>query len=831
MKGACGCCLNLKSNKVVVTTPGAKIIGDGVLTMKKKCPVHQGNCPQGKREVIPIPRSRSYNANLNKQNCATTTTHRHQSCSPGRNVCLLPKSPRNLQKVNSCVPLEKMCADMNMSGLMGTPAPSPPPPPPAVSATQVAMNLQQASNKKLLDDVRRNGQAKRQWSSSDEIEQMIKSQRPTDAAGCGPVPKPTQPPPTSAQANSSSPPAAAQRPVQPQAKATESVTAKCGEAPRSAPPPTVSHNSPAKRTDIPKKTLVSSFIPKDQPRVPAGECKKVDDTSFKPPTETSALEKGFNSVVAELKSITHNIFGKADDEVAVLACSNEGPGVSDSVKQKIQRFQSIVNDTSRAAPRATNQIRPTPAPTQPAPSAPATNQESQVSRPTQGPNRPDNSRPNDESGEESEKPRQGIIRRVIDTIAQGGGIQGLSTLHREDDDTTKAMKELQKKAVEHEQSELLNYSRNDDDDDQGSRNAPTHLTPRRSDAIALPNVPIIASSAADSGSEGQVIDLTESLKGGNECSGKSSEQPSSADSEVEYIPNPDPTLIHTVSSATRQGISHRSTIADSEDRFQTMIHTEPSIMRHEEYNTFAKHKLANASLDSSDDGNDQQQQQRRSSPRKTYSNVRRRTKPSVRQDQYVNCHRGYMESTPFRELLANEAVEQDDGCVATSSASETADEDTYNGQFVNAGAGQNSPLRRDGRSIVLSPFNSPKGMSRPGFNRFVNHFRGHDSGPTLPFRSMPSGDDDYSSYGDSVGTIPNSLDIERLMSASNNNPDMNLDLLLRSLGLKGGSEKTCEPEEEDEEEDEDEDEDEEEDDGLVLEFGRRREKGKEGRAE
>lgn len=773
-----------------------------MVSMKKKCsrhPIPAYSQPQ--RECIPIPRSRSYNGA--KQACSLGM-NRHKSCSPSREISnrqacgqCSGQTPRQARS-DSNTPLDKMCANMNMSGMVCVP---PPPPPsqeaastcaraPAVSATQVAMDAAQSSTKRLFDDVRSYGQAKRQWNNSDEIEAMIKQQ------------KLSAPPPEklnktitekftcSAQPETNSKTCSAPQPPPP-TKAPEVLKATN----------TFTNNTesvPPKRQDIPKRSLVTSFIPKEQKKEEVKEvAKPIDDATFKPSAETSALEKGFNSVVNELKSITHNIFGKPEDaekEDAVIACSNKNPEYTDSVKQRIQKFQTIVNDASKNIPKPVAPVAPM--------------------RPVNPPQPPTNEGPNDESKEDSEKQpqqQQGIIRRVIGTIAQNG-IQGLSTLHKSDDEQTKAMKELTKKAVEHDQSELLNYPAPQPDPNAPPKEGnpqmrggstphnfapPRNSTPRRQTRpaqpgeIPLPSIPII-SPTPDLGSDEDVIDLTESLKGGNASSLGVSKYPdqqsSPADSEIEYIPGSvEQQLIHTVSSTTRHGVSQRSTIRDSEDRFQNMIHTEPSIMRHEDYNKFAKHSKVNAPLSISDDDRQPQPQQKKATA--TYKKTRRNTIP-FRANQYVNVNRGTGEAT----------LEQDDGCVATSSASDSADEPMFNGQFVSASTGNRSPLQRGGLSIAdLSARHSPKTLPVAGQYQYVDHMRGHDSGPTLPFSDLLSRHTNFDDDSDSSSSL------DRNFGSFNFNPsDHSTDFTARSpsvtcrSGLAGGSENEEEMENDDE---------------------------------
>lgn len=788
--------MNLESTAIVVSSPGAQITGGGVVSMKKKCSRHPipSSFSQPQRECIPIPRSRSYNGG--KQSC-NIGNNRHKSCSPSREISnrqacgQCPGQTPRQARADSNTPLDKMCVNMNMSGMVCVP---PPPPPsqeaasecaraPAVSATQVAMDSAQSSTKRLFDDVRSYGQAKRQWNNSDEIEAMIKQQKlsapPPDKLNktC------TEKYACSAQPETNSKACSAPQPP-PAAKAPEVIKASTAFTCNT-------EKVPPKRQDIPKRSLVTSFIPKEQKKEEVKEeSKQIDDATFKPSAETSALEKGFNSVVNELKSITHNIFGKTEDtekEDVVMACSNKVPEYSDTVKQRIQKFQTIVNDASKNIPKPVAPVAPM--------------------RPVNPPQPPTNEEANDESKEDSEKqpqqtqqaqPQQGIIRRVIGTIAQNG-IQGLSTLHKEDDEQTKAMKELTKKAVEHDKSELLNYSAPQPDPNvppkEGNpqmRGASTprsfapsrNSTPRRqtrpaqAGEIALPSIPII-SPTPDVGSDEDVIDLTESLKGGNASSlgvSKYPEQQSSpADSEIEYIPGTvEQQLIHTVSSTTRNG-NGRSTIRDSEDRFQNMIHTEPSIMRHEDYNKFAKHSKVNAPLSISDDDRQQQPQKNATVG---YKNSRRGTIP-FRANQYVNVNRG----------IGKAALEQEDGCVATSSASDSADEPMFNGQFVSASAGNRSPLQRGGLSIAdLSARHSPKILPVAGQYQYVDHMRGHDSGPTLPFSDLLSRHAMYDDDSDSSSSL------DRNYGSFNFNPSENsTEFTARSpiscrSGLAGGSE-------------------------------------------
>lgn len=727
-----------------------------MLSVKKKCAHHPIQ-----REVVPIVRSRSHNAQHN--NCAIPT-HRHHSCSPPRPTGYSPKTTNlDCHKVDCGFGLGKMCAEMNMSGLIDTPIPPPPPPsqPPTtdcgakrhISATQVAMDAKaRASTKRLLDDVRNHGQAKRQWESTDEIEQIIKSKKncpvenakPTSTSKC-----PIAPPPS----------------VEPTQTTQSKVAENVANCHKEAPVTT-------KRADIPKMSLVASFIPKVQQS--ASSVEPANEDKVKSQTGTSALEKGFNTVVAELKQITHTMFGKPEDaEPTVVACSNEGAVVPDSVKQRIQRFQRIVNNTSRndSNPRPVAQVRPSP---------PAILDES--------PSRVEN---DEEAGKDDGKPQQGMIRRVIETISQGG-IQGLSTLHKDDDDVTKMRKILEKRAIEHEKSELLSYNTPHKADVNAADptlqcKIPTENpidrsnTPRRSQAspgkIPLPSVPIIGSSGCESGSEAAaVIDLTESLRGGNESSVKSSEpQSSPADSEVEYIAEPDPTPIHTVSSATRQGVSIRSSIPDADDKFQTMIHTEPSIMRHEDYNKFAKHGMSNATL-SSTCTEDHEETVRTSKPINNFHNNRRRA--------ILFKKRGAVESTPFRDLLRREeAVQQDDGCVATSSGNDSGDDGRVGyGAFEKARNACTSPIHRGGRSISdLWARNSPKLLPAAHQHRFVNHIRGHDSGPIVPFSELLCGDDDGAS------SFSNSFDLDQLISASEKNSLLKAGGR-RVFGLAGGGE-------------------------------------------
>lgn len=790
------------SNAIVVTSAGVQLTGEDTMTMRRKCARHpmQASCSHSQRESVPIPRSTSYNGT--KQACWAQSAQRHQSCSPSRemgNRQMCGQSPSASgkppcsggPKEDSCVPLVKMCAEMNMSGLISSP---PPPPLPAeIVATQVAMDSAQTPTKRLLDDVKSHGQSKRQWNTADEIEDMIKSRKCSTTTGDKLNKTFTVNLAFQAQrdpSNSAPPPP----PVH--IKAPEVQKSQTPQPPNYQP-------TPPKRQDIPKRSLVESFIPKDQSKDAVGDMKKIDDSTFKPTADTSALEKGFNSVVAELKSITHNIFGKPEvedeKEELTVACSNAAPVFSDSVKERIQKFQNIVNDANNNIPRPVASVRPSMA----APAQPNDEEEKDEPKNGSGP----------KPTPQATLPPPGIIRRVIGSIAQGG-LQGLSTLHKEDDEATKAMKELTKKAVEHDKSELLNYVPLRKDSHSQLREATSQIrgllpiprasvpsilgrgTPRRTPLpqpgdIALPNIPIIVSSSADAESDEGVIDLTESLRGGKSSPLRSNisydQQSSLMDSEVEYIPKPDPSLnIHMISSATMQGKSQRSA---TEDRFQNMIHTEPSIMRHEDYNKFVRH-------------NNQQVASPKSGVHYSpYKSSRRSTIP-FRANQYVNVNRGIGEDVKLMDLIgAAEPVQQDDGCVATSSASDLSDELVYQGGFVSASTGAKSPLQRGGRSILdVSARNSPKRLPVAHPDRYVDYVRGHDSGPSLPFTTVMGRDinyDDDDKSTSSSDTLRNSFDyIEDLCSTSDQNSGINANGRNNPRGgLLGG----CEAEEYDDE--------------------------------
>lgn len=819
----CGC-LNIEPNKVILSSAAGQIIGTGALTMKKNtCDTvqhhhhhhHAGqSCNQQNREAYVVPqRSRSFNAAVVQKPNGAPTANRHHSCSPSRNICLLPKSPRAAAAANksdSNMNLGKMCADMNMSGLICAPSSTvtdmpnvPPPPPPvdsnaacAISATQVALAVQasqasQASTRKLFDDVRSHAQAKRQWGSPDEIENEIESTKRNKPAAASGVPAPSK---STYEVASCM---AAPKSNKNDDKTSLAAPSKL-EVPKSYPPPTPAaplqrESTPIKRNDIPKMSLVPSFIPKEQAKVgPAPECKKVDDTTFKPPAETSVLEKGLNTVMTELKSITHNFFGKSEEEkgndLAPIKMTNELP--ADSVKQRILKFQSMVNNNS--GPRGSSVgpsqvevqsgVKPTPPP------AP----------------QPVEDEPRDDEGK---TPQQGIIRRVIDSIAQGGGIQGLSTLQRESS-VGQVEKERRKsqpppqsqvnhqvtntppKATQTKSSANLKGIMTTRAEQQPSAQPPIpRSTPKPSGRTEAPAPNIeVGSTINDSGSDGTVIDLTESLRGGFETATKSSIQmPSSPnDSDVEYVGNSDNTVIHTVSSGTRQE-STRAAAQNAGERFQTMIHTEPSLMRHEEYNKFAKRQVGNAPATSSEDG--QTNAPSNQMPVNLTYNSRRRTIP-FRADQY-----GARSGRPVKEARtaaakkneAAEALQQDDGCVATSSPSESENEIYGTGQFVNAMAGGRSPVNRDGHSVAeLSP--QSKRLPQSFAHKFVDHIRGHDSGPTIPFSSLMTqntnvyDDEEDDSFGPS--TEASSFDLEQYVS----NTSGNQSTVRRTRGLVGGSE-------------------------------------------
>lgn len=786
-----------------MTAPGFKITGGGTITLKNAC-------QSGRREVVPIPRSISNSL----KDSSVPPSNRHQSCSPQRSFST---SCRNRCRSTDSVKEkpEKMQVEMNMSGLITSP--TPPPPPKSmntdhkarqpISATQVAMaTTAQASTKRLLDDVRKHGQSKRQWSSGDEIEDMIKSQKEC----AGKIKSSAKAPGIAEESKSISTKDERNHetevPSKPATKVPEAnkITPIIAAAEKRVAPP-------AKRTDIPKMSLVASFIPKDQkfvhahaktPAPATSESKKIDDTTFKPPpTETSVLEKGFNTVVQELKQITHTIFGKPvdgeEDQIVVNTNFVPEPQVfSDTVKERIQRFQSIVNKSNKNEPKPTVQIRPMQSTPQPMGHIPRANL-NQV--PTQNAETNGNSSQNNEdpkkSSEKLSTPQQqlhaGIIRRVVESISQGGGIKGLSTLHKEDVKATKAsaeMEQLQPKQEDKKDHTSMHEQKSPSIPPITSRRPEHHV-----DRIPAPEEPFNGISSGDTDQE-DVIDLTESLRGFESPLKSTGHQSSIADSDVVFVPNSTPEMIHTISSELRKSMSYRSSDpvpSPIRDRFQEMIYKEASIKRHEEYNQFVRQMGSKVTLLSTSSD----EEERKPCPRSFNPKARRLT-VAVRNDPYVTYQRGEdgaLESTH----LYNDILEQDDGCVGTSTGTEEGDEGMINPGFINATVGGHSPVQRAGRSILdLSARSTPK--KYPIDSRFVNHLRGHDSGPSLHFSALLSGDEEMASFAES-------FNLDDLLAASEErNSIRNRGGLVESISDECEDEDEGEEEEENEYEDEDE---------------------------
>lgn len=687
-KGDCFNQLKMDCTSLIVTAPDQiPLISAGKLTIKKTCPSH----PATPRETVPIPRSKSLHGNKIENTCAMPS-HRHQSCSPPRpqwNQNSVKCSFKN-SRCDSNAPLGEMCAEVNMSGIVNVPEP----PPPMKVVNSSANAVTGSSVTRLLDEVRSQGQAKKQWNSCDEIEEKIKSQKRCSVANIE----------NGATSQQDKKDIAREKPCElaEPAKSTEVTRA----TPQKLSTP-LHQPTPPQRLDIPRRTLVDSFIPKEKSQEKGSdEQTKREEVSSKAPP--NALEK----VVTDIKSLAHQILGKPDGESTTIERPEvHSPVFTDSVKQRIQKFQNIVDDSSRSGSRPVAQIRGG----------------SQV---------PDNEQKDNETT--PDRPRQqSMIQRIIGKVTQGG-IQGLSMLHREDEDSVTKITEMNRNTVEHEKSELLSHSLQQPAkestpayrDHLKSRSTPSaaRATPIRStpaptfpkrstppheeSTIPKPIIPTIEISPTESANEDPVYDLTESLRGGQSTNAKDTDTPSTTtDSEVEYIPN-ELTHIHTVSSATRQA-SQRSTVSnvarghDADDRFHHMIHTEPSLIPQEQYNTFAKKSFVAAA------------------PKKQLNNC---SSLSQRQNRNVGKVRG---------RVADAVVQQDDGCVATSTASDSSEMSMTLGQFVNASSSNKKPLKRAGRSL-LETVHDPQRR-----DRFVDHFRGHDSGPSIPFSKILASHDNF----------------------------------------------------------------------------------------
>lgn len=792
-KGDCGCD-RLKMNCVksmIVTAPDqVPLISDGKLTIKKQCATHSDT----PRETVPIPRSKSLHGSKIANPCAMPT-HRHQSCSPPRPQYNQNSSkfPFKQTRCDSNVPLKKMCAEVNLSGMVNVPP---------MQAFEVSANAgTDTSVTRLLDDVRTHGQAKKQWSSCDEIEEKIKSQKRGSLANVDKFGTSQQERKNIAQDK----PCELSEPL----KATEVTSA----APQKPPMP-MHQPTPPRRLDIPRRTLVDSFIATEKLQEKGSDdLKKREEVSLKPPA--NALEKGFNHVMTEIKSFTHQILGKPDDESISTKKPEEdqpiqSPVFTDSVKQRIQRFQEIVNDSSRSGSRPAIQIRGG----------------SQV--------------PEQKDKKTLEKPQQpSIIKRVIDSISQGG-IQGLSMLHKEDDEASNNTTELNRESMEHEKSELLNHSSppNKSPTPPAIESTPAHrghlTTPRNSrtipsaalskpataapiqsapslpksstpanlevaeeNAIPTPIIPTIELSPTESVNEDPVYDLTESLLGGQSTSTKDTDTPSTTtDSELEYIPN-ELTYIHTVSSATRQA-SQRSTAAnvakerDTDDRFHRMIHTEPSLMKQEEYNKFVKKSMANGNVMSSSDVTSHRVRAAavpRNQPNNSSNPSQRRSTIPFQTCQYGrNNHNIVGEKEKLRgRVSADQVVQQDDGCVATSTASDSSEISMTHGHFMAASSSKKAPLQRAGKSALDTVRESPRTNPPAYRKRFVEHRRGHDIRASVPHSTLLSHDDNFggdisSSTAESSSDAFNHLD--SFKSASGDTP---LPGYSTCHGLKGGN--------------------------------------------